>query len=454
MFDTLFQKKTLYASITGLFLGLILLGCPFFVSAGVFNEDFNGYAVDSYLDGQGGWTRTSGTGNLTITDTYCLEGFCAVSSASNYSYHKRTGSPISDGSWTWYWYRPSTFSASNYIKLWSGGTPTEILYVQVDKSGDNLWVQFMGKPGTNITLYNDDGLFSTWFSIYCEWENLDQPTKNERMMRCRLNNLPFSDWIETRAGTETTGRDVSTMEIMTGTGSGVRVDFISSTYVGECTSETCSSCNTSESCLSTGDCIWEYAGAGQYQCHAPFIAYVYGCGLGECGCLDQGTCEGAEPVGTCEWVDKGYGIGCYEVLIAPPEAEWEAPTLEECGALSGVEKWLCEIKNFIAGLFMPTQEKVDDLKKTIGNFKTKFPFNYANSLSAFFQTIRTSLDTPKDIPVEILGKTGNVNFNFLNATGTIGGTSETFKDMLYDFTTALIIFAFVLWIVSFIKRIF
>jgi hypothetical protein len=103
---------------------------------------------------------------------------------------------------------------------------------------------------------------------------------------------------------------------------------------------------------------------------------------------------------------------------------------------------------------MPTQEKVNELNLTMANFKAKFPFNYASSLSAFFQTIKTGLDTPKDIPVEIFGHSGDVNFDFLNATSTIGGTSETMKNILYDCNTALIIFAFVLWIISFIKRIF
>lgn len=221
-----------------------------------------------------------------------------------------------------------------------------------------------------------------------------------------------------------------------------------------CGIDHCSYCETSEDCQSAG-CIYEYnTGFARWECHQEYIAYVYGCGLGDCGCPDQETCEGAEPVGTCEWVDRGYGEGCYEVEEAPPEAEWEAPELENCDELSGVEKWLCEIKNWLAGLFMPTQEKVNNLKKTIDNFKAKFPFNYAGALSAFFTTLKTSLDTEKNIPIKVLGVEGDVNFSFWEQTTTIGGTPETFKNILYDFTTAIVIIAFIFWIISFIKRIF
>jgi hypothetical protein len=236
----------------------------------------------------------------------------------------------------------------------------------------------------------------------------------------------------------------------------VAFDYFDISSPSFCTSGVCSNCDTQEDCLNA-DCMWEYVtGYDRWECHNVWIPYVSGCGMGYgCyGCTMQEDCENATPVGTCEWVDRGYGAGCYPVEVPPEEEVWEAPELESCEGLGTIETWLCEIRNFFAGMFMPTQEKVDNLRLTINNFKTKFPFNYAYSLSAFFTTIKTGLETDKNIPVEMFGHSGNVNFDFLNATGTIGGTSETFKNILYDFTSALIIFGFVLWLVSFIKRIF
>lgn len=224
-----------------------------------------------------------------------------------------------------------------------------------------------------------------------------------------------------------------------------------------CSLEHCSLCATSDECLGVG-CIWEYnTGFGRWECHQEYIPYVLNCAgfRNSCyACHTQEDCENAIPTGVCEWVDRGYGNGCYPIEIAPTEAGWEAPTLENCDELSGVEKWLCIIKNFIASIFMPTQEKVENLEKTIDNFKLKFPFNYAGSLSAFFTTIKTSLATKKEIPVKILGTERNVSFVFWEKTTPIGGVSETFKNILFDFTTILIIIAFAVWIISFIKRIF
>ena len=229
-------------------------------------------------------------------------------------------------------------------------------------------------------------------------------------------------------------------------------------YPPVCDLENCDLCLTSDTCQNAG-CVYEWISAyGYWDCHAPYIPYVSGCGMAEgCyGCQDQTACENAEPVGSCEWVDKGegYGFACYPYLAPPAEITWVVPELENCDELSGVEKWLCLIKNFIAGAFMPTQEKVNNLKLTMDNFKTKFPFNYANSLSAFFTTIKTSVATEKSIPIKILGTESNVSFAFWEKTASIGGTTESFKNILFDFTTLLIIIAFAVWVISFIKRIF
>lgn len=359
MIGTSFQKKTLYASITGVFLGLILLGCPFFVSA------YDWQKVE--------WSISS-SGVVSLPSSLC------------------NGSP----------------EDNNIGTVFNGDIPFEGSQIRGTQS--IYCASLLGDPFNDMDWLNSygDGKYYMWF-FNSNGDFYVQYHKSEGV------------W-------------------------GLESAF--------CSSDNCSACTNSENCQSAG-CIYEYnEGFARWECHEEYIAYVYGCGLGQCGCLDQETCETAEPIGTCEWVDRGYGEGCYEVEEAPPEAEWEAPELESCEGLGTVETWLCEIRNFFTGLFMPTQEKVDNLKKTLDNFKAKFPFNYIGAVNSFFTTLKTSLDTEKSIPVKVLGVESNVNFSFWDQTTTIGGTSETFKNILFDFTTAIIIIAFLFWIISFIKRIF
>lgn len=360
MFNTSFQKKTLYASITGLFLGLILLGCPFFVSAGT-NEYFN----------------ISSAGMVDIPSSYCEDDLLQ-----------------------------NTGSIFNVYPEWISG----------QRWGSNSVDPCVGEMSRNME-YNNAGDGDYWFYLIRLGE---QPPNRFYSIYHREGGV----WSE-------------------GLG---------------CSSESCGSCTTSENCLSAG-CIYEYnEGFARWECHQEYVPIYLYCVDGfsdNCyACHTQETCEALLPEGLCEWVDKGYGEDCYPTEEAPPEAVWEEPELENCEELSGVEKWLCEIKNWLAGLFMPTQEKINDLNLTIKLFKTKFPFNYANSLTAFFTTIKTGLDTNRDIPIKIFGQEGNVDFDILNAEGSIGGQPETLKNIFYDITTALVIFGFLLWLISFIRRIF
>lgn len=215
----------------------------------------------------------------------------------------------------------------------------------------------------------------------------------------------------------------------------------------------CSLYETYETCIGAG-CVWYYS---EWLHHSYCVEPPEEPEPEECGsffkcqyCVSEATCE-AE---LCEWKDIGFGDRCYmlEPVIPPPQGEWEAPELENCEGLGTIETWLCEIKNFIAGIFMPTKEKVNEFYATIGAFKEKFPFNYARSLSDFFSAIKTGFATEKDIPIKILNASSTVSFAFWNASATIGGQSEYLKNIVKDFSTLIILLAFLVWLIGFIKR--
>lgn len=459
MFDTSFQKKTLYASITGLFIGLILLGCPFFIYAtsySIIDEDFESFDIGA-LNGQGYWTTNLGSGDVSEIQTGVSRSGKAIHILGNIVTDPAGGSytlpdPSISRTIFKFWFRTDLENVPDYddkvstgISIIDDQSATRYLYF-CDTAFNTRTIKVSNTPLSTCTGGVGSIVANTWVLVEAEFD----PTND--LWRARVDN---SEWSETSFFNSYI-TIFTIKDYWTATENIYFDDF--GTKAGVCMLGACSNCDTGESCLEN-ECIWEYLPTyDRWECHNVWIPYVPGCGTGfqeSCyGCYTQETCESAVPTGVCEWVDKGYGLGCYPTEEVPEEAVWEVPTLEECGELSGVEKWLCEIKNWLAGLFMPTQEKVNNLKITIDNFKAKFPFNYANSLSVFFDTIKTSLATPKDIPVEIFGNSGNLNFGFLEATGTIGGTSETIKNILYDFTTALIVIGFLFWIISFIKRIF
>lgn len=231
-------------------------------------------------------------------------------------------------------------------------------------------------------------------------------------------------------------------------------------FSGPCRLGTCSYCENRETCSEAG-CIWfddplYYVLWGlPGLCVEPYEEDEEVCGsFLKCRfCETQETCE-AEL--NCEWADKGEGPKCYiyAFTMPPTQVDWEAPDLENCGPLSGVEKWLCEIKNFIAGIFMPTQIKIDELFNTIQNFKIKFPFNYVMAMNDFFIDIRDSLDEEKGIPITILEQESSVDFSFWEKTTTIGGESETLGNVIKDFTSMIILIGWFVWLISFIKRFF
>ncbi|GAI18170.1 unnamed protein product, partial [marine sediment metagenome] len=194
-----------------------------------------------------------------------------------------------------------------------------------------------------------------------------------------------------------------------------------------CEVGTCKYCQIYENCIDAG-CFWDYD-PSYYALFGTsgFCIEPYEPGEEQCGsfykcqfCMAQETCE-AEL--NCEWLDRGLGEKCYMKTpeMPPEQVEWGVPDLEDCSELTGVEMWLCEIKNFVAGIFMPTQTALDKLQRTLGNFNQKFPFNYIGALNVFFTEVRNSLDEEKEIPITILGEESNVSFAFWSEATTIGG---------------------------------
>lgn len=257
---------------------------------------------------------------------------------------------------------------------------------------------------------------------------------------------------------ERTSTTLKKIKIFGGLYSKIAFDYFNISEV--CELGFCKYCQIYETCIEAG-CFWDYDpsyyalfGTSGF-CIEPYTPEEEQCGsFYKCQfCMTQETCE-AEL--NCEWLDRGFGEKCYMKTpeIPPEQVAWEVPDLEDCSGLTGVEKWLCEIKNFVAGIFMPTQTALDKLHRTLGNFNQKFPFNYIGALNVFFTDVKNSLDEEKEIPITILGEESNVSFVFWSELATIGGVAETLKNIVIDFTSVIIFLAWFVWLISVIRRFF
>ena len=305
MFDTFFQKKTLYASITGLFLGLILLGCPFFVSATdyIYNADYPLESDITDFNYNQSWEQGTGCGNYVSGQSFTANFTDNVGTITMWA-----------GQWN--------SSTSSYLCVYNcGPSCTNNLYLNHTLLGCST------TPVPIISVY-DLELTSFEFSPSI-------PIIEDNTYFLAVGGGGIED-CDIRSGTgsvrlATEGNNTITYNAFSGI-------YFSSAYPSSnaymkfttgasCTSEYCSLCLNGDDCISAG-CTWEWLPSYErYECHTTWIPYVPGCGTGfqeSCyGCYTQENCESAIPEGVCEWVDRGYGTACYPTEEIPEEAVWE-----------------------------------------------------------------------------------------------------------------------------------
>jgi hypothetical protein len=130
------------------------------------------------------------------------------------------------------------------------------------------------------------------------------------------------------------------------------------------------------------------------------------------------------------------------------------PTLDDCSALSGTEKWLCEIKNLIAGIFVPSTSTLGELKSNIDQLQDKAPMNYLKESQDFFTDLKNQSSTTNSLTLTILGQTGDVSFAFWEKTGEISGVQFSFRTIFYNFFCFVVIVIFGFWAIGYMRRIF
>lgn len=143
-----------------------------------------------------------------------------------------------------------------------------------------------------------------------------------------------------------------------------------------------------------------------------------------------------------------------EGYVIPELGIPELPALEECSGLSITERLLCELKNFFYRLFVPSPEKVIQLRDTLSSIQDKFPYNYIVAVKNFFDYLKDNINESQEINFSILGQAGQVSFMGLNSTTTLAGTPQTIISIFKKIISFGVILLFALWCFNFLKRIF
>jgi len=417
---------------------MLLLG-PKRVYATTIEEDFDSYEENYSIDGEADWTYDYGDHLQTKSAQYNSAPYSLRGADTNGSWSTTWDTGIEPIEISFYYYDVSDNNDITTIYFKDDGSL--VGYVQFE---ENDTISFKGNVSeTNIGSIN----YGSWRQITCEF--------TDEQLRCKEDG-EFGAW-------QNHNHDLPNQ--LNFDHNNENYDIYFDNFLiddgAECQISMCNLCETYEDCSEAG-CYWYLSpwpglfDTGAY-CVEPYVPDPEECGpFFKCQfCATQETCEGEL---NCEWWDKyGTGEACYmiEPAIPPEQGSWQVPDLEDCEELEGAEAWLCEIKNFIAGMFMPSQSKVDELQRTLGNFATKFPFNYLEAIRIFFDYVDDYAKEEQGVEIGILNATGTVDLSFWNATGAIGATEESISDMVIDFTSLLLVvglMAYIMFIInSFIK---
>lgn len=429
------------------FLFLIFIVCPVWAFGDfIFDDDFEAYSTGD-LGGQGDWTSCENKNSVKVSGEHPFEGTKSlqVQETGGNLCCERVGSEITAG------------SMSFWVQIFEGGggdtsfllvgehidtTQNPVSFGQV-RFGANGHIFWTNQDAQHQFLCDTE---RAYVELVISWN----ATTNKVKYDCLGES---SDWVDVSSYSVI---DFNYFDVVrTENYLNRALVYIDNMGGSEpvCEIGSCSVCESYQNCYDAG-CYWLYIfGVDRNLCYEPVSEGV--CGLfGNCQyCLTQENCEGKF---NCEWVDYGLGEACYmtEHPYATTTTEWVVAELDDCSELSGVEKWICETKNFIAGLFLPTQEKMNELYFTLTEFRQKFPFSYINVARDFFADIKNDIVDDNEITISIMGNEGSLDFSFWDKTVSVAGAVQSYKNIFYGFTNILLAVVFFVWLIAFLRRFF
>lgn len=434
------------------FLLLVFIILPNIAFGGfIFEDDFESYNFGD-IGGQGDWTVCESKAETQVSNLNPYEGIKSYrsSDAGGNQCCERVGSQVAIGLNT-FWVKiiiDAEGADASYLIMgqWIDDTQNPISFGQV-RFGANGHIHWTTQEATYNFLCDTGGEYT---EITFNWD----ATENKVKYDCLGLS---SGWVDVSSYSTI---DFDYFNVIRTEAYLNRV-AVHIDNIGEpepvCEIGTCGVCSSFEDCENAG-CYWNFYGfvpGFLNYCIEPLDPSDCGSFLNCQFCETQETCENDI---SCEWKDygQGHGVQCYwkQPLTATSTIEWAVAELDDCSALSGVEKWVCETKNFIAGIFLPTQAKMTVFYNTMTDFRQKFPFNYINIGRDFFADIKNDIVDDNEISIEILGNEASLDFSFWNATTSVAGAVQSYKNIFYGFTNILLGVVFFVWLIAFLRRFF
>lgn len=482
----LFSTESLkFLAFCGFFFVFLLIPTLKISASTIFTDNFESYNLGN-LDGQGNWEQVAGTAThfCQVQNSYTYEGekagYC-YSAEPFYPVYK-IGSQIDSGNFSLkFLILDPTTTIADTIMIWRAyeGATSSSWGVKIEWNDATKQFEFYYlNTAQSWEFYISPISTSTWHSLYVEWDN------NLESFRVKLNDNFWSSWQKTLYPFDFVNefRFSGTaylpfyFDLIGESDIGLSPIF-SPSYPVECSFATTTSpiafnatgtitipilnafhwfefsviaqdFNTSEKYyfststdLDAGD-VYNYSIPISLPDGAWKISYLLQGIFFETTFFASHWCEHT-------------GIG-----TALPLPTWKEITeieflgLEECSGYPLLERLVCELKNAIKKIFVPSPQSITDLKNTIDGLKNKAPMNYISATKNFFDEIKTGINPNQDLAFKILGKTGNVSFAFWEATTTIAGQNQSFKDIFKAFFIFIIVLGFLFWAISYIRKIF
>jgi hypothetical protein len=122
-------------------------------------------------------------------------------------------------------------------------------------------------------------------------------------------------------------------------------------------------------------------------------------------------------------------------------------TEENCDSYDILPKLVCQIKNMLGGIFLPTAPALTSAQQTFSQFQNKFPFNYIAEVQDTMATVYDGITQEGTaIQITLFGHTEPINFSWFSGTGL----GKTIQGAMVFF----LILGFVFWGIDFMGRIF
>lgn len=457
-------------------------------AAAPFSDDFDSYTTGN-LSGQGDWTGYSSNPQIETSVVDTLPNAVSQDGMSEY----KTGSAVASGQWFFSVY----YTAGAYVDrpaICIGGSwYSSVECLQIDKNGTYISNLYSATVSQNlISGWNRMGI--EWSAgtgmvrLYLNgtWSGWGNPSQGAMVpITAMLVNFSssYGGWyFDSLSGDETTipptiaGYDPILTPTTPVNGTSTLVDFDNFQIAGTL------------QIPSANTWIWDDLNVKFYKVNSLIASRVYSFSLGDLAAGQSISYNGTTSIPILaagnnffkvqysmtghkfagsiannptidwpllQWTDTWVTDNA--TSTTPPASQIILSTLpqqeaqEDCGAYANpLDIMVCNLKNFITGAFLPSNDAINQINQTMAALKTKFPMNYTTAITETFSTIAAGVDDNRGFSLTLYGNTAAVNTAIFSQD--LGG-GVTLGGAIKLILTFLAFGAFLFWGINYMHRI-